>query len=83
MLSAGLKKAFQPQNGHNHLISQTPPSAFPVFHHMLFPPLQTVNFLCARVCNIRAKGLQRVLMALSWRRVALHYQSIALTGKVQ
>lgn len=31
-------------------LNQTPPSTVPVFHHMLFPLLQTVNFHCVCVC---------------------------------
>lgn len=60
ILSAGLKKAFQYQNGHNRLISLTPPSTVPVFHHMLFP-LQIVSFVCVCVCvgSISVKGLRK------------------------
>lgn len=46
MLSAGLEKAFHKHDGHNRLISLTPPSGGPVFHHML----QIVSFQYVCVC---------------------------------
>jgi hypothetical protein len=51
MLSVGLKKAFQLQNGSQSLNqASTPPSSVPVFHHTLFPTL-TFHCVCECVCD--------------------------------
>lgn len=44
-------------------LNQTPRSTVPVFHHMLFPLLQTVDFHCVFVCG-QVKGLQKALMTV-------------------